>query len=119
MDELIAASACEIVARLKTGEVTPLDLLDALETRIAKVDTAVNALPTRCFERAREHATRLGDLAPKERGPLAGMPVPAGTWQRSAPSWACHLLNSICNRDYPVGAYKLRAFRARRRLRVR
>jgi amidase len=35
------------------GEVTPLDLLDALEKRIAEVDGKVNALPTLCFDRAR------------------------------------------------------------------
>ncbi len=76
MDELIALSACEIAAGLKTGELTPLDLLEALEARIAAVDPAVNALPTLCFDRARDNAERLSGLLPGERGPLAGMPIP-------------------------------------------
>ena len=44
--------------QIRAGEVTPHDLLDVLEKRIAAVDGPVNALPTLCFDRAREHATR-------------------------------------------------------------
>ena len=75
-DDLIRQDAVTIVARLKSGEVTPHDLLDALEKRIAAVDGAVNALPTRCFERARQHADRLMQKPVAERGQLAGMPIP-------------------------------------------
>jgi amidase len=75
-EELIKADACALVDRLTRGEVTPHDLLDALEARIAKVDPAVNALPTLCFERAHAHADRLMKLPVEERGLLAGMPVP-------------------------------------------
>jgi len=75
-DELIRADAVSLVGRLKRGEITPHDLLDALEKRIAAVDGAVNALPTRCFDRARAHADRLMRLPIAERGALAGMPVP-------------------------------------------
>src|SRR5690606_36250912 len=65
-----------IVERLKTGEVTPLDLLDALEERIAEIDPAVNALPTLAFDRARERAAALMKKPVEERGRLAGLPVP-------------------------------------------
>ncbi|MEA2876347.1 MAG: amidase [Hyphomicrobiales bacterium] len=75
-DELIRQDAVTLVGRLKRGEVTPHDLLDALEKRIAAVDGAVNALPTLCFERARQHADRLMQKPVAERGQLAGMPVP-------------------------------------------
>lgn len=75
-DELIRATACTIVERLKAGEITPHDLLDALEHRIAAVDGKVNALPILCFDRAREHADRLMKKPVGERGMLAGMPVP-------------------------------------------
>src|SRR5262245_20647073 len=75
-EELIRASAVTNVGRLKRGEVTPHDLLDALEKRIAAVNGPVNALPTLCFERARAHADRLMRLPIAERGQLAGMPVP-------------------------------------------
>jgi amidase len=74
--ELIGMDACEVVERLRNGEVTPHDLLDALEARIAAVDPAVNALPTLCFARARTHADELMKRPAAERGPLAGLPVP-------------------------------------------
>lgn len=73
---LFAETACTIVERLKAGEVTPLDLLDALEARIAEVDPAVNALPTLSFDRARERAKALMEKPIAERGRLAGLPVP-------------------------------------------
>jgi amidase len=75
-DELIRLDAVSIVARLKRGELTPHDLLDALEQRITAVNGPVNALPTLCFERARQHADRLIKLPTAERGQLAGMPIP-------------------------------------------
>ena len=56
---LVRETACAIVDKLKSGEVTPLDLLDVLEKRIAEVDGKVNALPTLCFDRARKHANAL------------------------------------------------------------
>src|SRR5271168_5422943 len=73
---LIRSTACEMVDRLNSGDVTPLDLLDALENRIADVDGKTNALPTLCFDRARAHAKALMQKPTGERGLLAGMPVP-------------------------------------------
>src|SRR5258707_2863548 len=61
---------------LKAGDVTPLDLLDVLEKRIAEVDGKVNALPILCFDRARGHAKALMQKPAAERGLLAGLPIP-------------------------------------------
>lgn len=78
-DELCRLTATEAVLRLKRREVTPLDLIDAAERRIAAVEPAINALPTLCIERARAHAERLmqgkGREAEAEPGWLAGLPV--------------------------------------------
>jgi amidase len=78
-DELTRMTATEAVARLRRGDVTPLELIDAAARRIAAVEPAVNALPTLCLDRARDHARRLmaqRDPAPAdERGWLAGLPV--------------------------------------------
>src|SRR4051812_40463173 len=71
MHELVAKTACEVVALLKRGEITASDCLDALEQRIAEVDPKVNALPTLCFERARDRAE-----AAAKYGPLYGLPIP-------------------------------------------
>ena len=73
---LVRETACAIVGKLNAGEVTPLDLLDVLEKRIAEVDGKVNALPTLCFDRARDHAKALMKKPAGERGLLAGLPVP-------------------------------------------
>jgi amidase len=73
---LVRETANAIVDKLRKGDVTPLDLLDVLEKRIAEVDGKVNALPTLCFDRARTHAKALMQKKPAERGLLAGMPIP-------------------------------------------
>ena len=75
MAELWELSAEEAVGRLKAGEVSPLELVDASIARIEAVDGAVNALPLHRFERARDDARRLGDMPPGERGLLAGLPI--------------------------------------------
>jgi amidase len=75
MNELLTQTACTVVERLRAGDLTPHDLLDVLESRIAEVDGRVNALPTVCFERARRHADDLMARTPAERGVLAGLPV--------------------------------------------
>ncbi|UTD30716.1 amidase [Bradyrhizobium sp. WD16] len=74
--ELLQATACDLVRRLRDNELRPHDLLDVLETRIAQVDGKVNALPTLCFDRARSAADALVRRPAAERGVLAGLPVP-------------------------------------------
>lgn len=78
-NELIRLTATEAVALLKKREITPLDLIDAAEKRIAEVEPQVNALPTLCLDRAREHAKRLmaqpRSDAEDAPGWLGGLPV--------------------------------------------
>jgi len=73
--ELISMSARKAVSRLKSGEVTPLELIDAAEERIAVVDPAVNALPTLCMDMARAAAKSM--TVPDDPGPgwLGGLPI--------------------------------------------
>jgi amidase len=77
--DLVRLSATEAIGLLKKGEVSPLELIDAAEKRIGEVEKAVNALPTLCLDRARDHAKRLmngeGREAEGEAGWLAGLPV--------------------------------------------
>jgi len=75
MNDLIRLTATEAVLRLRRGEISPLELIDAAADRIAAVDPAVNALPTLCLDRAREAAKRLDKGAADEPGWLAGLPV--------------------------------------------
>jgi amidase len=58
-DELWRMSAVEAVARLRKREISPLELVEACARRIGEVEPAVNALPTLCLDRARDHARRI------------------------------------------------------------
>lgn len=71
---LCALPAREVVARLRSGDVSPSDLLDAAFARIEATDGAVNAMVTRCEARAR---AALADLPPGGAAScgLAGLPI--------------------------------------------
>ena len=56
--ELCRRQAHEVVALLKSGEISPRDCLDAAFARIAEVEPAINAMPTICPERAYDAAVR-------------------------------------------------------------
>src|SRR4029077_10521766 len=79
-DELWRMSAVEAVARLRNGEISPLELVDASAQRIAEVEPTVNALPTLCLDRAREHARRImqGGAACEATGEAGWLPGPPG-----------------------------------------
>ncbi len=86
MTDLIRMTATEVVDGLRRGTITPLDCLDALERRIGEVDGLVNALPTRCFDRARRAARASMARPAAERRLLCGLPCPS----RISPMWrAC------------------------------
>ncbi|MER7273801.1 amidase [Dactylosporangium sp. NPDC000244] len=68
MDELLAAGAVRTIAALRSGEVSPADLLDAVEARIAETEPRLHAMTAVCVDRARRR--RSGN-----DGPLAGLPV--------------------------------------------
>jgi len=78
-DELIRMTATEAVGHLRSGAISPLDLIGAAEQRIATVEPTLNALPTTCFERGRDHAKR--QMAERrsadadQPGWLAGLPL--------------------------------------------
>lgn len=71
--ELCALSAVEAVEALTSGEVSPLEMIDAALTRIAAVEPAINALPTLCADRARDRAASL--TRGEEAVWLAGLPI--------------------------------------------
>lgn len=79
-DDLVSLTATEAVARLKAGELQPLDLVEAAAARIEAVEPQVNALPHRFLDQAREaakaFAARSRDAAERENpGWLAGLPI--------------------------------------------
>jgi len=76
-NELIRLTASEAVAALATGDITPLDLVDAAAARIEAVDGALNALPTLCLDRGRDHARRIMTEARRDAASpwLGGLPM--------------------------------------------
>ena len=77
MQELWKLSATEAVALLKQKKVSPLELIDAAAARIEATNPNINAFVTLCYERAREHARRLGKRPAGELPPhyLYGLPI--------------------------------------------
>ena len=73
--DLITMTANEVVNLLKKNEVSPIELLSALEKRVNAIDKDVNALPTRCFSRAKSEAKKVMQKPLEERGLLAGLPI--------------------------------------------
>ena len=74
-DALIQKDAVEIRDLLIGGDITPLDLIDALESRTQDIDPKINAVPVCCFDRARDSAKELMAKPIEDRGMLAGLPV--------------------------------------------
>lgn len=75
MDALIKMTARQAVAALKTRDVSPGELIDAAEKRIAEVEPQVNALPILCLDRARAMAGTLEHPETPPPGYLYGLPV--------------------------------------------
>ena len=76
--DLFALTACEAVALLREGHVTPLALIEAAEKRIEETNGPINAVVVHCFDRARERAKILahtGHPTDAEPGYLYGLPV--------------------------------------------
>ena len=75
--DIAFSSATALAAKLRSGKVSALELLDHYIARVEKHDGALNAVVVRDFERARKRA-RAADRAQKKGeswGPLHGLPM--------------------------------------------
>ena len=69
-------TANQAVAALRSGELRPTELVEASLARIKTVDTEINALPIRCFDRAMDQARALEASGADHTAPsLAGLPI--------------------------------------------
>jgi len=75
INDFIQMTATEAVKRLRSKEVSPLDLVEASIQRIETIDTEVN-VPILCFEQARSQA-RAFDVRGHAENPksLCGLPI--------------------------------------------
>jgi amidase len=72
-EPLWSRDAVTVVELLRRRRIAPKEVLDSCEERVNAVNPRVNALPTLCFERARE---RLGGVSAWHELPLGGLPIP-------------------------------------------
>lgn len=79
MGELHFQSACELAARMRRGELSPVDLTDRLLERIEHLDSELGAFLRVCPERARAEARAAAAVLEGggEVGPLHGIPYAA------------------------------------------
>jgi len=75
--QLISLTAQKAVELLHQRKVSPLELVEASAARIATTDSAVNAMPTLCLDRARDHARRITQGKSGTGAPpwLGGLPI--------------------------------------------
>ena len=76
-NEIPYLSATELGQAFQSGEVSPLEAVDAYLARIEEVGGKLNAYITVCGEQAREEARQAGEEIARgeNRGPLHGVPV--------------------------------------------
>lgn len=75
-DPVWSWSAVATADRLREGSISPREVLAAVRARVESIDPIVNALPTRCFDRADRMAALLEAAPPDKRGRFAGLPWP-------------------------------------------
>ena len=77
MNDLVRLTARQAVDLLRRRDASPLEMIDAALEKIEETDGVLNALPTLCADRAREHAVRLADVHPDDAAPgyLYGLPI--------------------------------------------
>ena len=61
--------------KLRRGEISPLEAINAYLARIAGEDRVIHAYVTVTSDRARQRAGQLSATSPGERGPLFGLPI--------------------------------------------
>ncbi|MFY0612292.1 MAG: amidase [Hyphomicrobiaceae bacterium] len=75
-DNIIGLSAVELRRMIGSGELSPVEILEAFIARIVALNPAINAVTATCYARAREEA-RAAEQAVKagdQLGPLHGLP---------------------------------------------
>jgi aspartyl-tRNA(Asn)/glutamyl-tRNA(Gln) amidotransferase subunit A len=77
MTDFCSMTATALVAGIKKGDFSPVEVMEASINRIEAVDTALNAMVTRDFDRAMDSArdAEARRLKNEDIGALAGLPV--------------------------------------------
>jgi Asp-tRNA(Asn)/Glu-tRNA(Gln) amidotransferase A subunit family amidase len=73
---IVSLSAVDLARRIRSKELSPVEVLEAFIARIEKLNPAINAVTAKCYERARREA-KVAEAAVRpnaELGPLHGLP---------------------------------------------
>ena len=81
----------ELLAKLKTDQLQPLEVLQAYQAKALSVNDEINAVCDFILE-ATEQAEALATLTPEERGPLYGLPISVK-------------VTSKCKKNFPQGVF--------------
>jgi amidase len=112
-DDLAYTSATELAAAIRTGEVSPVELMEATLVRIKARNPSLNAFVFMAFDEARaaavaaERKLKVG----KPVGPLHGLPIAMKDLFDFKPGWPSTLGGIPALRDYRVPVHSLWAQR--------
>jgi len=113
MSELMKLSACELVAAVRKGEISPVDTVTACLERLEHVEPRVNAFLHVCADRALDEARAMeADVAGgRDPGPLAGVPLAVKDLEDVAGLPTTY--GSVPFRDHVAGADSVQVARLR------
>ena len=69
-------TACDVVDALQRKEITHLQVLESIEERHIAINPILNALPTTCFDKAKDIISNDIENMISQKKPLFGLPVP-------------------------------------------
>ena len=78
-DELIQMGAADLARLIRSGDLDPVNVIDAHIAQISRVNPRINALITVAFDKARDEARRVRERLQQRTSdlpPLLGVPVP-------------------------------------------
>jgi len=77
MNELSKMTACQVVDLLKHKQISPTELIEIAEERMDNAEPLINAVPTRCIDRAIHMAKKIKNNLPSNLPPhyLYGLPL--------------------------------------------
>lgn len=106
-DDLAYATATELAARIRSRDLSPVELMDAVISRIEARNPSLTALVFTAFDEAREQAKRAeaAVTAGQELGPLHGVPTAIKDLFDFKPGWPATFGGIRALKDFSVPAH--------------
>src|SRR5215213_3830537 len=106
-DDLAYATATELAARIRRRDLSPVEVIDAVITRIEARNPSLNALVFTAFDEAREQARRAEQMVTSGAalGPLHGVPTAIKDLFDFKPGWPATFGGIRALRSFSVPAY--------------